>query len=192
MGRDGVGFNDPRLKENSLQNADEPFSLHKGFWDVIEDPSLVYPSSIDQAGGVDQTSLYELVADYGEVYGHALPRDSFLLKSIDQPDHWINLSDAIGFERAQQLAAGADQPSASEMQALIFWQVEQALEAGEIHVTPVIWLCPLQDSSAVLAVESWDDDMDVELKFRLIGKYQTRSSAIEDLNTQYIFDACEI
>ena len=141
---------------------------------------------------MDQNSLYELVADYGEVYGTALRRDSFLLKTVDHPDHWLKLSDAIGFERAQQLATGTDQPSSLEMQAMIFWQVEQALQTGDIHKTPVLWLCPLHDTSEVLAVESWDDKMDVELKFKLIGKYKNRSAAIDDLNTHYIFNACDI
>lgn len=141
---------------------------------------------------VDQNTLYEWVADYGEVYGQALPRDSFLLKTVDDPEHWLKISGDIGFERAQFLAKGYDQPSALEMQALIYWQVDQALKGGNIHRAPVLWLCPLHDTDEVLAVESWDDDLEVELKFKLIGKYQTRSAAIDELNAHYIFHASEI
>jgi len=39
----------------------------------------------------------------------------------------------------------------------------------------------MSDTGSLIAVDSWDDSLDVELKFRLIGKYQSKSSAIEDL-----------
>ena len=59
-------------------------------------------------------------------------------------------------------------------------------------MTPVIWFCKISDTGSLIAVESWDDSLDVELKFRLIGKYQSKSSAIEDLEKHFIFDAYDI
>jgi hypothetical protein len=47
---------------------------------------------------------YELTTEYGEVYGTALPRDSYLLKTIDNPDNWLKISDIIGSEKARLLA----------------------------------------------------------------------------------------
>jgi hypothetical protein len=141
---------------------------------------------------MDQNSLFELVANYGEVYGTALPRENYLLKTIDRPDNWLEITDIVGVERAQILAKGEDMPLALEMQALIAWQVEHALMLADTTVTPVIWLCSLHDTSEVIAVESWDESLEVELKFRLIGKYKSSSSAIEHLGKAYIFNASEI
>jgi hypothetical protein len=50
----------------------------------------------------------------------------------------------------------------------------------------------MSDTGSLIAVDSWDDSLDVELKFRLIGKYQFKSSAIEDLEKHFIFDAYDI
>ncbi len=145
-------------------------------------------SSCEKAYGLDQNSLYELAAEYGEVYGVALPRESYLLKTVDSPANWLNLSDIIGSERAHRLANNEVIAQITEMKALISWQVANALNIADASVTPVIWLCNISDTAEVIAVESWDDSMAVELKFRLIGKYQSKSSAIEDLEKHYIFD----
>lgn len=142
--------------------------------------------------GVDQNSLFELVAEYGDVYGTALPRDSSLLKTVDAAQNWLALSDALGSDRARQLAGNEGDPKPSEMQALIRWQADRALAVADIGVTPVIWLCALNDTGEVIAVESWDDRLDVELKFRLVGKYKSKSSAIDYLEQHYIFDAGDL
>jgi hypothetical protein len=76
---------------------------------------------------VDQNSLFELVAEYGDVYGTALPRDSSLLKTVDAAQNWLALSDALGSDRARQLAGNEGDPKPSEMQALIRWQADRAL-----------------------------------------------------------------
>ena len=141
---------------------------------------------------MDQNSLYELAAEYGEVYGAALSRDSYLLKTIDSPNNWLKLCDVIGYERAHQLANNEVVAQQNEMKALIRWQVDNALNIADASVTPFIWLCNISDTGEVIAVESWDDSLEVELKFRLIGKYQSKSSAIEDLERHYIFDEFEI
>ena len=141
---------------------------------------------------MDQNSLYELTAEYGEVYGTALPRDSYLLKIIDYPNNWLKICDVIGSERALQLAIGDGIPLATEIKSMIFWQVANALNIADANVTPVIWLCNISDTGEVIAVESWDESLAVELKFRLIGKYQSKSTAIEDLERHYIFDEFEI
>jgi len=141
---------------------------------------------------MDQNSLYELTAEYGEVYGVALPRESYLLKTIDSPNNWLNVSDIIGTERAHQLAKNEVVAQTAELKALIRWQVDNALNIADANVTPVIWLCNISDTGEVIAVESWDESLAVELKFRLIGKYQSKSTAIEDLERHYIFDEFEI
>ena len=141
---------------------------------------------------MDQNSLYELTAEYGEVYGTALPRDSYLLKAIDYPNNWLKICDVIGSERALQLAIGDGIPLATEIKLMIRWQVANALNIADASVTPVIWLCDISDTGEVIAVESWDESLAVELKFRLIGKYQSHSSAIKDLERRYIFDEFEI
>ena len=141
---------------------------------------------------MDQNSLYELTAEYGEVYGVALPRESYLLKTIDSPNNWLNVSDIIGTERAHQLAKNEVVAQTAELKALIRWQVDNALNIADANVTPVIWLCNISDTGEVIAVESWDESLAVELKFRLIGKYQSNSTAIEDLERHYIFDEFEI
>lgn len=141
---------------------------------------------------MDQNSLYELTAEYGEVYGVALPRESYLLKTIDSPNNWLNVSDIIGTERAHQLAKNEVVAQIAEMKALIRWQVDNALNIADANVTPVVWLCNISDTGEVIAVESWDESLAVELKFRLIGKYQSKSTAIEDLERHYIFDEFEI
>jgi hypothetical protein len=141
---------------------------------------------------VDQNSLYELTSEYGEVYGVALPRESYLLKTIDSPNNWLNVSDIIGTERAHQLAKNEVVAQTAELKALIRWQVDNALNIADANVTPVIWLCNISDTGEVIAVESWDESLAVELKFRLIGKYQSKSTAIEDLERHYIFDEFEI
>ncbi len=147
---------------------------------------------LKKAYGLDQNSLYELTTEYGEVYGTALPRDSYLLKTIDTPNNWLKISDVIGSERAHLLANNNGVPEPTEMKALISWQVDHALNIADTNVTPVIWFCKISDTGSLIAVESWDDSLDVELKFRLIGKYQSKSSAIEDLEKHYIFDAYDI
>jgi hypothetical protein len=141
---------------------------------------------------MDQNSLYELTSEYGEVYGVALPRESYLLKTIDSPNNWLNVSDIIGTERAHQLAKNEVVAQTAELKALIRWQVDNALNIADANVTPVIWLCNISDTGEVIAVESWDESLSVELKFRLIGKYQSKSTAIEDLERHYIFDEFEI
>lgn len=141
---------------------------------------------------MDQNSLYELTSEYGEVYGTALPRDSYLLKIIDYPNNWLKICDVIGSERALQLAIGDGIPLATEIKSMIFWQVANALNIADASVTPVIWLCDISDTGNVVAVECWDDSLEAELKFRLIGKYQSHSSAIKDLERRYIFDEFEI
>ena len=141
---------------------------------------------------MDKNSLYELITEYGEVYGTALPRDSYLLKTIDNPDNWLKISDIIGSEKARLLANNNAVPEPTEMKALISWQVDHALNIAETNVTPVIWFCKMSDTGSLIAVESWDDSIDVELKFRLIGKYQSKSSAIEYLEKHYIFDSYDI
>ncbi len=140
---------------------------------------------------MDQNSLYELTAEYGEVYGYALPRDSYLLKTVDTPDNWLKLCDRIGCDRAHQLAKGDGMADANELQALFGWQADHALNIADASVTPVIWLCNMNDTGEVIAVESWDDSMEVELKFRMIGKYKSKSSAIDHLEQHYIFNACD-
>jgi hypothetical protein len=141
---------------------------------------------------LDQNSLYELVSEYGEVYGNALPRDSYLLKTVDHANNWLQLSDVIGDQRADQLYNGHDLPSASEMRLLLEWQVEQALEISDPSVTPIIWLCKIDDTGDFFAVESWDDSFYVELKFRLVGKYRLRAQAVDDLNKGYIFNIADV
>ena len=149
-------------------------------------------STSDRGSGVDQNSLFELVAEYGDVYGSALPRESYLLKTVDAPRNWLALSGVIGSERAQQLANNEGEPEPSEMQALLIWQVDHALNIADASVTPVIWLCHLNDTGEVIAVESWDDSLEVELKFRLIGKYESKSAAVTYLETHYIFDVSDV
>ena len=55
-----------------------------------------------------------------------------------------------------------------------------------------IWLCNISVTSEVMTVESCDDSLAVEMKFRLINKYQSKLSAIGDLELHYIFDEFEI
>lgn len=141
---------------------------------------------------MDQNSLYELTAEYGDVYGIALPRDSYILKTVDSPDNWLKLSDVIGSERAHQLAKSDSMPDAVELKAMISWQIDNALNIADTSVTPFIWLCNISDTGEVIAVESWDDSLEVEWKFKLIARYSAKSSAVEDLERRYIFNSCDI
>ena len=141
---------------------------------------------------MDQNSLFELTAEYGEVYGTALPRDSYLLKVVDYQENWIRLSYQIGSDRANALTNGLVKPEPWELKAMIRWQVDQALDIADTSVTPIIWLCHINDTGDIVAIESWDHSMDVELKFRFIGRFKNYSSAIEHLHQHYIFDALDI
>ena len=40
---------------------------------------------------LSQNALYELVADFGEVIGIGLRRDSHLLRGVDDPGNWLSL-----------------------------------------------------------------------------------------------------
>ena len=87
---------------------------------------------------MDQNSLFELTAEYGEVYGTALPRDSYLLKVVDYQENWIRLSYQIGSDRANALTDGLVKPEPWELKAMIRWQVDQALDIADTSVTPII------------------------------------------------------
>lgn len=138
-----------------------------------------------------QNDLYELVADFGEALGIGLRRDSHLAHAIDDPKNWINLKDEIGSARVHELSAQLVEPSADELDRLFRWQVKTALDQLNAEITPTIWLCQA-DGGQVLAIEGWGDAIEVELLFRIIGKYPSRSDALGELSLLYIFDVNDL
>ena len=138
------------------------------------------------AEALSQNLLYELVTDFGEVIGIGLRRDSHLVRGIDDPVNWLEIADQIGSDRAVELKNNLVEPSFTEVQQLIFWQVKSALDHLHADITPTIWLCQA-DGGQVLVIECWGDAIEVELMFRVIGKYPSRRSALDELNHVYIF-----
>lgn len=134
-----------------------------------------------------QNELYELVADFGEVYGTALRRDSYLTRGIDWPENWLNIDHVIGEHRAELLCNGQVTPTQDEMRGLIRWQVERALDLQDPDVTPTLWFCHNNDDDEIFVIEGWGDSLTVELKFKLIGRFPDETTAIKELKRQYIF-----
>ena len=139
-----------------------------------------------------QNELYELVADFGEVCGTALRRDSSLARGIDWPENWLEVADAIGEARAETLSEGRDAPTATELRHLIRWQVGRALLEENSEVTPTIWFCQPDAESDVLVVEAWGVFMRTKLTFRLIGRYPTQIDAAHELKKDYLFDVDDL
>ncbi|MEN9753991.1 MAG: hypothetical protein RLZ07_373 [Pseudomonadota bacterium] len=143
------------------------------------------------AEALSQNLLYELVTDFGEVVGIGLRRDSHLLRGIDDPVNWLELADQIGSDRAVELKKNLVEPSFTEVQQLICWQVKNALDHLHADITPTIWICQA-DGGQVLLIEGWGDAIEVELMFRVIGKYPSRTPALDELNRLYIFQVDDL
>ena len=141
---------------------------------------------------MSQNEIYELVADFGEVYGGALPRNSHLARGIDWPENWLEISDKIGDVRAEILCQGLDIPSPDELKHLTHWQVNQALAANNPDIIATIWLCCKNDEDEIIAVEGWGASLFTELKFKLIDRYPDKNSAIKDLRMRYLFNADDL
>lgn len=139
-----------------------------------------------------QNEIYEMVADFGEVYGTALRRDSYLTRGIDWPENWLALGGTIGDERAEQLSEGQHTPTQDELRCLIRWQIEHALAEENPSITPTIWLCQKDRDDAVVAIEGWGDSISTELKFVFIGRYCDEFEAVNAIRKSYIFDADEL
>jgi hypothetical protein len=140
---------------------------------------------------LSQNALYELVADFGEVIGIGLRRDSHLLRGIDDPRNWLKLTDEIGRDRASKLKSNSVDASSSEVQHLIRWQVKNALDHLNAEMTPTIWLCQ-SDDGQVLAIEGWGDAIEVELIFCMIGRYPSRTHALDQIKLLYVFDVDDL
>ncbi len=143
------------------------------------------------AKALSQNALYELVADFGEVIGIGLRRDSHLLRGVDDPGNWLKLADNIGRDRAAKLKGNSVEPSSVEVQHLIRWQVKNALDHLNAEMTPTIWLCQ-SDDGQVLAIEGWGDAIDVELIFCMIGRYPSRAHALDQIKRLYVFDVDDL
>lgn len=139
-----------------------------------------------------ENELYEMVADFGEVYGTGLRRDSYLARGIDWPENWLETVDEIGLDRAKELRAGVVTPSHSELRSLICWQINQALTEANPEITPTIWLCHTPEDDDVLAIEGWGNSLHTELKFRLIGRYPDETTAIIAIRKNYIISIDDV
>jgi hypothetical protein len=139
-----------------------------------------------------ENDLYELVADYGQVYGPALRRDIYLARGVDWPRNWLEISNEIGEARAEALSEGLSTPTSSELQSLIRWQVDRALEDEDPALVATLWLCQKVSDDDVIAVEGWGASLYTELKFKLIGHYPDETSAIKDLRLLYIFSVTDL
>lgn len=139
-----------------------------------------------------QNEIYEMVADFGEAYGTALRRDSYLVRGIDWPENWLALPDIVTEERAELLSAGHLTPTPEEFKSLIQWQVEKALSEENPSITPTIWFCQTHPDSDVIAIEGWGDSMATELKFVEIGRYADRFDALKELQKLYIFSVDDL
>lgn len=140
---------------------------------------------------LSQNALYELVADFGEVIGIGLRRDSHLLRGVDDHRNWLKLTDEIGRDRASKLKSNSVDASSSEVQLLIRWQVKNALDHLNAEMTPTIWLCQ-SDDGQVLAIEGWGDAIEVELIFCMIGRYASRTHALDQIKLLYVFDVDDL
>lgn len=139
-----------------------------------------------------ENELYELVADFGHVYGTALRRDIYLAKGLDWPQNWLEIADEIGETRAEMLSEGLSPPTPAEMQSVIRWQVDRALDYEDPDLVATVWLCQKSADDDVIAVEGWGTSLNTELKFKLIGHYPDETSAIKDLRSRYIFSVTDL
>lgn len=128
--------------------------------------------------------LYELVVDFGEFVCTALRRDHYLTRMVDQPETWLALADTLGVERARLLKENPEQADKHELNLLFRLQIKEALERQNPEITPSIWFCET-DSGHITMIEGWGDEINVELRFRIIGHYPSRKKAIDNLHALY-------
>jgi hypothetical protein len=133
---------------------------------------------------ITQNDLYELVADFGVFLCTALRRDHYLTRMIDEPGNFLSLADTLGHERATVLKNHPERATDSEVKALIEKQIRDALEAQDPEITPAIWLCE-SDNGNITLIEGWGEDLKSYLRFRVIGHYDSRNDALDDLHRLY-------
>jgi hypothetical protein len=131
-----------------------------------------------------QNDLYEMVADFGAFLCIALRRDHYLARMVDQPETFLALADQIGDDRARLLQAFPEHATDIEFKTLIKKQIENALEQQHPDVTPALWLCEA-DNGQLTLIESWGEDINVELRFQIVGHYASRDDALDDLRRLY-------
>ena len=133
---------------------------------------------------LSEHDLYELVADFGVFLCTALRRDHYLTRMIDEPGNFLSLADTLGHERATVLKIHPERATDSEVKALIEKQIRNALEAQNPEITPTIWLCE-SDNGHITMIEGWGEEINVELRFHIIGHYPSRKEAIDNLHCLY-------
>ena len=133
---------------------------------------------------LSEHDLYELVADFGVFLCTALRRDHDLAQKIDGPEQWLSLADLVGHERATLLKSNPDLTTENERTTLIEKQISAALKKQDPDVTPTIWLCE-SDNGKITLIEGWGEDLNIYLRFRVIGHYASRDDALDDLHRLY-------
>lgn len=139
---------------------------------------------------LSEHDLYELVSDFGVFICTALRRDHYLAHMIDRPETWLDLADRIGQERAKLLKEFPEQATDLEFNKLIEKQIRDALDEQNPEITPTIWLCE-SDNGQITMIEGWGEDLTVYLHFRVVGHYDSREDAFDDLNRLYFTTLAE-
>ena len=135
---------------------------------------------------MDDDALFELIGQASIAYGSALPRDSNLLREIDDPNYWLELADEIGEQRARDLFDGLVVPTQSQREMVIRWQISHSFAKGDPDVTPVIWFCPPDPDGVVIVIEGWGGYVSADIFLKLIGRYPSEEQAIAAIKRLYI------
>jgi hypothetical protein len=131
--------------------------------------------------------LDELIAERGEFFGHALPRDSSTANELSWEPDWLALEDPLGGQRAELLNSGASDPSDDEVGLMLSWQVQQALKAQDDDVTPGIWFCgETKKENKIVVIVCWGAGW--ETSRRLFGVFPNRDEAVAELRKEFILE----
>ena len=135
---------------------------------------------------MDDDELSTRILQASVAYWSVLPRDSNLLREIESADSWLELANELGEQRARDLADGLAEPTQSELEMVIKWQISDAFATQDADVTPVIWLCPPDASGEVVAIEGRGGYVSVDITLKLIGRYPSEEQAIVAIKNLYI------
>ncbi len=135
-------------------------------------------------GAID---LDELIAERGELLGHALPRDSSTATELSWEPDWLALEDQLGEQRAALLNSHAADPSRDEVDLMLRCQIENALKAHNDDVTPGIWFCAEQGrENKIVVIVCWGAGW--ETSRELFGIFSNRDEAVAELREEFIFE----
>ena len=139
-----------------------------------------------------QDELAELAKRCGQIYGLGLSRTDDILDGVYFLHEWFELADVIGYNRAEDLSDGDEEPTQAELDLMMRFRVSEALAEEEIYTSSLIWICKPDESDQVIVIEA-TGGFDTELLVLTnLGQYPSEDIAIEMIKENFVFDVDDI